>query len=93
MPYFESKTRAELVAWDYVSKLPEGEKFELATVCPSFVMGPVLKKGETGTSVGFMRGALTGAMPAVSTGHMQSVDVRDVAKCHVLAMEKAEAAG
>ena len=93
MPYFESKTRAELAAWDFVAKLPDGEKFELATVCPSFVMGPPLKKGETGTSVGFMKGAIMGQLPAVSSEHMQSVDVRDVAKCHVLAMEAPGAAG
>ena len=54
-PYFESKTLAEKAAWDYVEKLPVDEKFELVTICPSFIMGPPLKKNETGTSFGFMR--------------------------------------
>ena len=92
-PYFESKTLAEKAAWDFVDKLPEGEKFELATICPSFIMGPPLKKNETGTSVGFMKANMLGQNPELRSDTMQSVDVRDVARAHVLAIVKPEAAG
>ena len=92
--YFESKTLAEKAAWDFVSQLPENEKFELATICPSFIMGPPLKKNEGGTSVGFMKACMLGAYPQpLSSDPMFSVDVRDVALAHKLALEKEEAAG
>jgi nucleoside-diphosphate-sugar epimerase len=42
--YCVSKTRAEKEAWDFVKKLPEGEKFDLVTICPSFIYGPLLTK-------------------------------------------------
>ena len=40
--YIESKTRAERAAWDFVQNLPEDERFELATVNPTLVQGPML---------------------------------------------------
>lgn len=38
--YPKSKTLAEKAAWDFVDSLPESEKFELATINPSFILGP-----------------------------------------------------
>lgn len=43
-PYSKSKTLAEKAAWDFVAALPEGEKFELATINPALVIGPNLNK-------------------------------------------------
>ena len=40
--YERSKTLAERAAWDFVEKLPEGQKIELTTVCPGMVLGPTL---------------------------------------------------
>lgn len=40
MPYYKSKYLAERVAWDFIDKLPENQKFELVTICPSMIMGP-----------------------------------------------------
>mmetsp|Transcript_42555 Transcript_42555/g.56161 ORF Transcript_42555/g.56161 Transcript_42555/m.56161 type:complete len:347 (+) Transcript_42555:23-1063(+) len=91
--YFASKTLAEKAAWDFVEKLPVEEKFELVTICPSFIMGPPLKKNESGTSVGFMKSVLLGQREALSADTMQSVDVRDAALAHLLALQKKEAAG
>ena len=39
-PYLESKTLAERAAWKFVEDLAEGEKFELVTVNPCFILGP-----------------------------------------------------
>jgi len=41
-PYSKSKTLAEKAAWDFVKNLPDGEKFELATVNPGLIVGPNL---------------------------------------------------
>ncbi|CAG0912948.1 unnamed protein product [Notodromas monacha] len=40
--YCVSKTKAEKAAWDYVKGLSDSEKFELVTICPSFINGPLL---------------------------------------------------
>lgn len=39
-PYSLSKTLAEAAAWEFVKGLPDGEKFELATVNPCLIYGP-----------------------------------------------------
>ena len=44
--YEKSKTLAERAAWEFVERLPEGQKIELTTVCPSFVIGPTMIKGD-----------------------------------------------
>ena len=41
-PYHKSKALAEKAAWDYQKELPEDEKFEIVTICPSLIVGPVL---------------------------------------------------
>ncbi|CAG0887918.1 unnamed protein product [Darwinula stevensoni] len=42
--YYKSKTLAEKAAWDFVKTTQEGNKFELATINPSLVLGPLLTK-------------------------------------------------
>ena len=90
--YFKSKTLAEKAAWDYMKELPEEQKFELAVVNPSFVMGPVLC-GTPGTSAKFLQRFLNHEMPALPKVHFGIVDIRDVALAHVNAMIIPEAAG
>lgn len=55
----KSKTLAERAAWKYIEDLADDEKFELVTICPTFVMGPTLVPG--GTSVGYGIGQLDGS--------------------------------
>ena len=43
--YSRSKTMAEKAAWDFVSALPDSEKFELVTINPSLVVGKALHYG------------------------------------------------
>lgn len=40
--YTKSKVQAERAAWDFVNALPEGEKFELVTILPGFIVGPLI---------------------------------------------------
>jgi nucleoside-diphosphate-sugar epimerase len=49
--YFKSKTMAERCAWKYVEDLPAEQKFEIVTICPTFIQGPTLVP--TGLSVGY----------------------------------------
>ena len=88
--YFKSKTLAEKAAWDYQATLDEKNRFELVVVCPGFVQGPSLTSGD-GTSEGFVKGILTGAMPEVQKIAWPFVDVRNVAEAHIKAIQIAEA--
>jgi nucleoside-diphosphate-sugar epimerase len=85
-PYFKSKIYAEKAAWDYIEKLPEEEKFELSTINPGFVVGPLLAK-MGGTSVEVVSQCLTGKMPGIPACYTQIIDVRDVADAHIRALE------
>ena len=48
--YAKSKIQSEKAAWDFVKELSDEEKFEVATILPGFMMGPVLCGG-TATSM------------------------------------------
>ena len=91
-PYEKSKLRAEKAAWDFVKKLDDEKKFELAVINPAGVFGPFAFPGDSAT-VSFIRDILNGKVPALPHISMHSVDVRDVARAHLAAMEKPEAAG
>jgi len=95
--YRASKTFAERAAWDFVKK--ENPNFQLATVCPPLVFGPVVhylnSLDAINTSNARMRDMMQGKMKKTlaPTGTFIWVDVRDVAMAHVKAMELPEAAG
>ena len=91
-PYEHSKTAAEKAAWDFVAELPEESKFELATINPGLVIGPLLINKKC-TSFQVVRQLLERDMSAVPDIGMLMVDLRDVAKAHILALTKPEAAG
>ena len=82
--YRLSKRLAEQAAWDFVGG--ESPPFELVTVCPSFVLGPVLSSRADAESVMFQKRALDGTMEKVPPLGFGGVDVRDVANAHVAAM-------
>jgi len=86
-PYERSKTLAEKAAWDFLKELPEEKKFEMAAVNPGFVIGPALTTG-SGTSLSTVMRMLTGEIPGFPDVYAVVVDVRDVAKGHIAAMEK-----
>ena len=83
-PYSYSKTLAEQAAWEMAKKQ---SRWDLVTVNPSFVMGPMLNPTET-TSESFNilkqlgDGTMKAGVPKMGIG---VVDVRDVANAHFLA--------
>lgn len=90
--YEKSKTIAERAAWDFVNTLPADRRLELVTVNPGLVLGPILDD-DWGTSGELVRKLLRRDMPGCVRVGWAMVDVRDVAKMHLLAMTTQEAAG
>lgn len=85
--YRYSKLAAEREAW----ALAEAHGLELATILPSFIVGPSRSARLDGESLSNMRMALEGVMP--HRGDTPMVDVRDVAAAHIAAAETESAAG
>lgn len=91
-PYPYSKVMAEKEAW----KIHDAQSvWKLLVINPSFVMGPTLENiPSESESLVFMQNLLAGKFatgaPDLSFGF---VDVRDVAKAHMLAMDNAAAEG
>ncbi len=90
-PYSYSKVLAEKEAWD-IYKLQS--QWKLVVINPSFVMGPAVNPSATSESINFMKDILSGklAMGAPDL-YFGFVDVRDVAKAHLLALENENAEG
>jgi nucleoside-diphosphate-sugar epimerase len=82
-PYPYSKTVAEKLAWSMAEKQ---SRWDLLTINPGFIVGPSLSKRTDSTSIDLMIQLATGKFKTgVPTGNMSFVDVRDVAKAHILA--------
>ncbi|KAG0723289.1 putative uncharacterized oxidoreductase YDR541C [Chionoecetes opilio] len=82
--YTKSKVVAEKAAWDYLKELPEEQKFELAVINPTLIMGPpLLEAHKSATSVNIMSGIVNKTYPGVPRVQFPVCDVRDVAKAHV----------
>ncbi|KAK7419178.1 methylglyoxal reductase (NADPH-dependent) gre2 [Neonectria punicea] len=96
--YRASKKLAERAAWDFVSSAKPS--FGLVTVCPPLVLGPVVHHLATLDSintsnervVALLRGGWRDGVPA-STPVPLWIDVRDLARAHVRALEEPGAAG
>ncbi len=84
-PYSYSKTLAEKEAWK-IEK--EQQQWKLTVINPGFVMGPSLTSVTNSASIDFINDYLSGKLktgvPKLEFGF---VDVRDVAKAHILAAE------
>jgi len=88
--YARSKTVAEEAAWEF----SKGKKWDLAVICPSFVVGPPLSERTDATSVQALKALFEGAhketKPTMAFG---AISVVDVARAHILAAEKKVAGG
>ncbi|MCH2043277.1 MAG: aldehyde reductase [Saprospiraceae bacterium] len=90
-PYSYSKTVAEQEAWKIAKNQ---QQWDLVTINPSFVLGPSVTKRKDSTSIDFMLSLAKGKMKmGVPDLMMGMVDVRDVARAHILAAQKQEAQG
>ena len=90
-PYSYSKVMAEKEAW----KIHDAQtNWKLVVINPSFVLGPSLTHASDSESLNFMKDILTGkyhlGAPELMLGF---VDVRDVAKAHLLALNDDTAEG
>lgn len=90
--YSRSKTLAERAAWAFIDALPAGQRMELATVNPSFVLGPSVSGGGNASNE-IVRKVLHREVPGLPRLMLPVVDVRDVAQLHLLAMTSPAAAG
>ncbi|KAI9340857.1 hypothetical protein BDR26DRAFT_820254 [Obelidium mucronatum] len=94
--YSASKAFAEKAAWEFMKKEPRA--FDLAVINPPFVFGPIIHPcaniESLNTSVKMVADFYTNTTkeinPLMAAGR---VDVRDVAKAHVLAMTEPKASG
>jgi dihydroflavonol-4-reductase len=89
-PYDRAKTIAERAAWAWLAA--EGGGLELVTVNPGLVLGPVLGS-DYSASIEVIKKLLDGSIPVIPRFGFNVVDVRDIARLHVLAMTTPEAAG
>lgn len=87
--YAVSKTLAEKAAWEDVE---QNGGPRLAVINPSFVVGPLISD-VLGTSATLIKQMFEGKYPAVPELCFGVVDVRDVAKAHVQALETEAAFG
>lgn len=89
-PYYFSKTLAERAAWE-LSSAADG-LFDVITLNPFMVIGPSMTPS-LNTSNQLIVDVLTGTYPGVLNVAWGFVDVRDVARAHVLALQTASASG
>ncbi len=89
--YTRSKTIAERAAWDFVNS-PEGSGIQLTTLNPAAVLGPALS-ADTSSSLQIVTQLMSGALPALPKLSFGIVDVRDVARAHIIAMNSDAAIG
>lgn len=91
---------ARSAAWDFVAKNASSLAWDLVTLCPPFVFGPILNDvpspANLGTSMSMFYEALlskTKSPEELASTSGGWVDVRDVADGHVRALEVPEAGG
>lgn len=93
-PYYYSKTVAERYAWKYVEDLPKDQKLDLVVMNPYFIIGPSHSKTQgINDSVKSIYQSMNGELPGIMDLCWGFVDVRDVAKAHILGMERQNASG
>lgn len=88
--YNRSKTLAEKAAWNFRDALPESEKFDIVVLNPALIMGPAKQTNDFASGT-IIRGMMTSGA-ANGRLKMGQVDVRDVAKAHLLAVTQQAAA-
>ncbi|KDQ18520.1 hypothetical protein BOTBODRAFT_28903 [Botryobasidium botryosum FD-172 SS1] len=97
--YAASKVLAERAAWNWVEKHKGEIDFDITTILPSVVFGPLLNEARSAsqlntTSRYFYNAIKTELPPNFATEWISSVvDIRDVAFVHARALEVEEAGG
>lgn len=82
-PYAYSKTMAEKEAWKIAQ---QQNRWDLIVINPGFILGPSLSKRSDSTSIDLMIQLYSGKFKmGIPAGDYGIIDVRDVAKAHILA--------
>jgi dihydroflavonol-4-reductase len=89
-PYAKSKILAERAAWRFVEQ--DAPKLSLSVINPGFVLGAPLDRS-FGTSMRVIQRILEAKDPMLPNFGFPVVDVRDVARMHVAALERTDAVG
>lgn len=89
-PYSYSKALAERAAWDFMDAKPRS--FDLVSINPTGVIGPSVVPRVNQTGVLFSN-LTNGEMPGIIDIEFAYVDIRDVGRAHVAAMENPGASG
>eukprot|EP00045_Choanoeca_perplexa_P012486 m.136492 g.136492 ORF g.136492 m.136492 type:complete len:352 (-) comp16024_c0_seq3:1268-2323(-) len=92
-PYPCSKYLSEKWAADFVAELPDSDKFRLAFINPGAIYGPPLTEAHLEGSTGIVRDLMTGKFPMCPRLSFPAIDVRNVAKSHLLALASPSATG
>jgi len=90
-PYYYSKKIAEEKAWSFMKE--KNPKFSLVVMNPFLITGPELNPESLNTTTEMFVNIFNGKFPGIFSLGWGFVDVRDVAKAHVLAMKKEDAEG
>jgi len=88
--YTKGKALKERAAWDFVEK---NDSIKLTTILPSLVLGPGIGAPVRRGSMEFMLMMINKELPVAPPLKFGVVDVRDVAKMHVSALENDESIG
>jgi len=98
--YCASKVLAERAAWEFVDAHKSEIGWDLVTLQPSYVYGPVLHEVSTpetlnGSMKNWFQSVFRNSLDVKELGVQGGdwVDVRDLAEAHVLAIEKEKAGG
>ncbi|MGI9365815.1 MAG: SDR family oxidoreductase [Rhizobiaceae bacterium] len=87
LPYAKSKTLAERAAWDFVEN--QAPEMQLTAINPGFVFGPPLDSHFQSSMYVLLR-MLAARDPALPKIGFNAVDVRDIARMHVRAINNPE---
>ncbi|KDQ06901.1 hypothetical protein BOTBODRAFT_232897 [Botryobasidium botryosum FD-172 SS1] len=97
--YHASKVLAERAAWNWVEEHKGETSFDIVTILPAFVLGPLLNEAKSPSQLNessqlFYYKTKTEAPPNAATAFFANVvDVRDVAFMHAQAFEIEKAGG
>ncbi|KAG8907132.1 methylglyoxal reductase (NADPH-dependent) gre2 [Tulasnella sp. 403] len=97
--YAASKALAERATWDFVEENQGKLGFDVVTVCPSWIWGPMIHEGTDASSI---NGSIKYMLSAVHPDHAKTgesltskddhyIDVRDAADIHVALLSAADA--
>ncbi len=91
--YGYSKVESEKECWRFVDSLLPDQKFKVVSINPTFVTGPLLTAHLNNIGLVLIHRLMARKLPAVPRFNWGVVDVRDVARAHLLVMDNPKAQG